>query len=253
MKKIAFITGCSAGFGEAIAQTLARAGFNVIISARRVEKLNALAKTIKQQSSVDVFVLPLDVTDRVAVKQQLHALPEAWRAIDVLVNNAGLSLDLVPIVEGDEADWEAMMNTNVLGLLYVTRQVVPQMIARKTGHIINISSISGRDVYANGTVYCASKHAVHVISKGLRLELLGKGVKVTTIGPGAADTEFSTVRFKGDKVKADQVYAGMTPLCAQDIADTVLYCVNQPAHVVVSELELMPLQQAGVRDMCRDL
>ena len=252
MKIIALITGASAGFGEAIAKTLAASGFNLIISARRKERLDVLAKTIKAKHEVDVLTIPLDVSDKKQVKSRLQDLPQEWQAIDVLVNNAGLSLDLRPLVENEEDDWDAMINTNVLGLLYVTKQILPAMISRGSGHVINVSSISGKDVYANGAVYCASKHAVQAISKGLRLELLGKGVKVTTICPGAADTEFSTVRFKGDKDKADQAYVGMTPLSAQDIADSVAYCVNAPKHVVISELEVMPLAQAGVRDIYRN-
>lgn len=248
-KRTVMVTGATSGFGQEIAKLLAQSGgYRLIITGRRKERLEELAV----QLSSDVFPLCFDVQDRKQITAALESLPKEWQAIDVLINNAGLALGLLPFDQGDEQEWETMINTNVLGVAYLSRQIVPGMIDRGHGHIINVSSISGKDIYPSGYMYCASKHALQALTKGMRIDLVGKGIKVTTVCPGMAETEFSQVRFKGDKQKADEVYQGVRPLDAADIADAVLYCLSAPKHVVISDLELMPLAQAGVRDLVRD-
>lgn len=248
-KRTVMVTGATSGFGEAIAKVLAQSGdYRIIITGRRKERLEKLV----DQLPGDVLPLCFDVQDRKQIASALESLPNEWREIDVLVNNAGLALGLLPFDQGDEQEWETMINTNVLGVAYLSRQIVPGMIARGHGHIINVSSISGKDVYPSGYMYCASKHALQALTKGMRIDLVGKGIKVTTVCPGMAETEFSQVRFNGDKQKADEVYQGVRSLDATDVADAVLYCLSAPKHVVISDLELMPLAQAGVRDLVRD-
>ncbi len=239
------VTGASSGFGRAIAEAFAAEGARLIIGARRGERLDTLAKELRDAHGTEVLTLMLDVRDRAAVEQAIEALPKEWRAIDVLVNNAGLASGLHPLQDGDIDDWERMIDTNVKGLLYVTRAILPGMVARGTGHVINIGSVAGRWVYPKGNVYCASKFAVRALTEGLRMDLHGTGVRVSTVDPGLAETEFSLVRFHGDAPRAAQTYEGMTALTAADIADTVLWAATRPAHVNVQEIVIYPTDQAS--------
>jgi len=245
MKKIALITGATSGIGKATAERLAKENFKIIITGRRNELLNSLKKSLEDRFKAEVLSLSFDVCKFLEVDQYLGNLPDGWENIDVLVNNAGLAVGLSPIHEGILDDWERMINTNIKGLLYVTRTVVPGMVKRKSGHIINISSIAGKEVYANGNVYCATKHAVDALSKGMRLDLVNYGIKVTQVCPGAAETEFSLVRFKGDQGRADQVYDGFEPLMADDIADAIYYAISAPDHVDIQDLLIMSKAQAS--------
>lgn len=246
MRKITLITGATSGIGNATAKRLAKEGFNVIITGRRKDKLEELKKEILNASSdAKVLALSFDVRVYSDVEANLRNLPDEWQNIDVLVNNAGLAVGMNPIHEGFVDDWERMIDTNIKGLLYVTRVVSPGMAERKSGHIINIGSIAGREVYPNGNVYCATKHAVDALSKGIRMDLIHYGIKVTQICPGFAETEFSIVRFKGDKDRADKVYDGFVPLSAEDIADTIYYAVSAPDHVDVQDVLVMPKAQAS--------
>ncbi|WP_143304974.1 SDR family NAD(P)-dependent oxidoreductase [Chitinophaga vietnamensis] len=242
---IVLITGATAGFGQACATTFAAKGYDVIITGRRKERLEALQTQLTQEYGTNVLALDFDVRDEQAVATALGNIPAEWRQIDVLVNNAGLAAGLSTIDEGSLDDWNAMIDTNVKGLLYVSRIVIPWMRARTTGHIINIGSTAAKHVYAKGAVYCASKAAVDAISQGMRIDLLPYRIKVTAIHPGAAETEFSLVRFKGDEQKAKDVYKGFIPLSAQDVADVVYYVTTLPAHVCINDLVLTPLQQAN--------
>ncbi len=245
MNKIIFITGATAGFGQAIARKFAENGNNLIITGRRKILLEELAKELITTFDIEVLPLCFDVRKLEEVESAIEALPVKWKKIDVLVNNAGLAVGLNPIHEGVVDDWERMIDTNVKGLLYMTRFVSPLMVARKQGHIINIGSIAGREVYPMGNVYCGSKYAVDAITKGTRIDLVSHNIKVTQIAPGAANTEFSMVRFKGDKSRADNVYIGYEPLLAVDIAETVYYVTTLPAHVNINDLVLMPTAQAS--------
>ena len=245
MKKTILITGATSGFGKAIAEKFAQNGNNLIITGRRNELLINVAQNLVTTYKIEVLPLCFDVRKLEEVKNAIDSLPEKWRAIDVLVNNAGLAVGLHPIHEGVIDDWERMIDTNVKGLLYMTRLISPLMVERKQGHIINIGSIAGKEVYPNGNAYCGSKYAVDAITKGTRIDLLPHNVKVTQIAPGAADTEFSLVRFKGDKQKADNVYKGFTPLTAADVADAVWFVTTLPDHVNVNDLVLMPTAQAS--------
>lgn len=242
---IVLITGATAGFGQACATTFAAKGYDVIITGRRKERLEALQTQLTQEYGTNVLALDFDVRDEQAVAAALGSIPAEWQQIDVLVNNAGLAVGLSTIDEGNLADWNAMIDTNVKGLLYVSRIVIPWMRARTSGHIINIGSTAAKHVYAKGAVYCASKAAVDAISQGMRIDLLPYRIKVTAIHPGAAETEFSLVRFKGDEQKAKDVYKGFIPLSAQDVADVVHYVTTLPAHVCINDLLLTPLQQAN--------
>ncbi|MDR2955943.1 MAG: SDR family NAD(P)-dependent oxidoreductase [Prevotella sp.] len=244
MKKIALITGATSGLGKSIALRLAKEGYNVIITGRRKERLEELEKEIEIKYESKVFSLSFDVRSYDQVAKAIGSLPEEWKAIDVLVNNAGLAAGLDPIFAGDVDDWEQMIDTNIKGLLYVTRTVSPDMVARKSGHIINIGSIAGKGVYPDGAVYCATKYAVNALSQGLRMDMLPYGIRVTQICPGAVETEFSLVRFKGDQSRADQVYTGYENLIADDIADAVYYAVSQPPHVDIQDMLVMPTAQA---------
>ncbi|WP_165040462.1 SDR family oxidoreductase [Dysgonomonas sp. ZJ709] len=244
MKKIALITGATSGIGRAIAVKLAKEGCNLIITGRRADRLSELQKEIQDKSEVKVLTLNFDVRVYKEVEDSLSNLPKEWKDIDILVNNAGLAVGLNPIHQGVVDDWERMIDTNVKGLLYVTRLVTPGMVERKSGHIINLCSIAGKDSYANGNVYCATKHAVDALSKGMRIDLLPYNIKVTQICPGAVETEFSLVRFKGDESRANQVYKGFTPLFADDIANAVFYAVSQPTHVDIQDMLVMPTAQA---------
>ena len=244
MNKIVLITGATSGIGEACAKKFAAAGDKLIITGRRSERLEQLKKSLEAEYSTEVISLTFDVQDKLAVNKAIEGLPEAWQQIDILINNAGLAAGRDLFEDADMDDWETMLNTNVHGLLYVSKAVVPFMIARKTGHIINMGSIAGKEVYEKGNVYCASKFAVDAISRGMRIDLLKHNIKVTAIHPGAVETEFALVRFKGDEEKAATTYTGITPLTARDIADTIFYCAGLPAHVCINDLIITCTQQA---------
>ncbi len=239
------ITGASAGIGAACAEAFARLGARLLLCARRADRLDALAEALRRSHGVAVHTFPLDVRDAAEVERAFSALPAAWQAVDVLVNNAGLARSLDKAHETDRADLDAMIDTNVKGLLYVTQAVVPGMVARGRGHVINLGSTAGHDVYPGGTIYCASKHAVDAVTKGLKMDLHGTPVRVSAVSPGLVETEFSVVRFAGDVARADAVYAGMQPLTAADVADAVVYCATRPAHVNISEVVLMPVDQSS--------
>ena len=251
MKKIALITGATAGIGKATAILLAKNNYNIIITGRRNELLEELKLDILKEAEVEVLTLNFDVRENKIVEETIDNLPEHWRNIDVLVNNAGLALGTSKIQEGVVEDWDRMIDTNVKGLVYISRKVSKIMAERNTGHIVNISSIAGREAYPGGSVYCGSKHAVKAISKSMRLDLLEHGIKVTSIDPGMVNTEFSLVRFKGDQQKADNVYIGFDPLLAQDIAETILFVVTRPAHVNIDDLLIMPTAQGSARDVIK--
>ena len=244
MSKIILVTGASSGFGKAIATKFAAGGWNVILTARRKEKLDELAKALEANYGVKTLSLIFDVQDKKAVFDNLQNLPAEWQTINILVNNAGLALGRDSFENANLEDWETMIDTNVKGLLYASKAVLPMLIKEK-GHIINIGSTAAKEVYKDGNVYCASKHAVDAISKAQRIDLLPYQIKVTAIHPGAADTEFSVVRFKGDAEKAKAVYLGYTPLMAEDIADTVWYVANTSAHVCINELVITCTAQAN--------
>jgi 3-hydroxy acid dehydrogenase / malonic semialdehyde reductase len=245
MKQIALITGTTSGFGKAIAAKFAASNYDVIITGRRQDRLNELAKDLKERH-LDLRVLPLafDVRDKKIVQEKITGLSPDWKRISVLVNNAGLALGRELFEEADMDDWETMIDTNIKGLLYVSRATIPFMIAQKQGHIINIGSVAAKDIYEKGNVYCATKHAVDSISRSMRIELLRHKIKVTAIHPGAAETEFSVVRFKGDEEAAKSVYEGYQPLIAEDIAEVAFYCASLPAHVCINDLTITPTAQA---------
>jgi 3-hydroxy acid dehydrogenase / malonic semialdehyde reductase len=245
MKRIILITGATSGFGKAIARKFAGNGDDLIITGRRKELLNNVAKDLILTYKTEVLPLCFDVRKPEEVKNAIDSIPVKWKKIDVLVNNAGLAVGLNPVHEGVIDDWERMIDTNVKGLLYMTRSVSPLMVERQQGHIINIGSIAGKEVYPNGSVYCGSKYAVDAITKGMRIDLMPHNIKVTQVAPGAAETEFSLVRFKGDKQKSDNVYKGFTPLSADDVADAVYYVATLPPHVNVNDMVLMPTAQAS--------
>ena len=244
MSKIILVTGASSGFGKAIATKFAAGGWNVILTARRKEKLTELANALETTYGIKTLSLTFDVQDKKAVFDNLQNLPAEWQAVNILVNNAGLALGRDSFENANLEDWETMIDTNVKGLLYASKAVLPMLIKEK-GHIINIGSTAAKEVYKDGNVYCASKHAVDAISKAQRIDLLQYQIKVTAIHPGAADTEFSVVRFKGDAEKAKAVYSGYTPLIAEDIADTVWYVANTPAHVCINDLVITCTAQAN--------
>ncbi|MEX8548988.1 MAG: SDR family NAD(P)-dependent oxidoreductase [Mucilaginibacter sp.] len=245
MNKIALITGASSGIGEACAHVFAREGFNLILTGRRAEKLEKLANALNIQYNTEVAVANFDIRNKASVTQNLEQLPEAWKKVDVLINNAGLSKGLDPINAGDTNDWDLMIDTNIKGLLYTSKIVSNWMIANGHGHIVNLGSIAGKEVYPNGNVYCATKHAVDALNKGMRLDLVQHGIKVSAINPGAVETEFSNVRFNGDAERAKKVYEGFTPLAAMDIAETIYFIVSRPAHVNINDLTIMPTAQAN--------
>lgn len=245
MSKIAFITGATAGIGEACAHVFARERYDLILTGRRADRLEKLAKQLNQEYNVEVVTSEFDVRNREDVINKLEELPTEWKKVNVLVNNAGLSQGLDPIQNGKYDDWETMIDTNIKGLLYVTKVVSNWMISNGYGHIVNLGSIAGKDVYPGGNVYCATKTAVDALNKGMRLDLLPHGIKVTAIHPGAVETEFSLVRFKGDKARADKVYAGFEPLVAMDVAETIWFAVSRPAHVNINEMIVMPTAQAN--------
>ncbi|MGF1521404.1 MAG: SDR family oxidoreductase [Leptolyngbyaceae cyanobacterium] len=244
--RIILITGASSGIGSACARLFAQAGARLILAARRKEKLQSLADELQQSYQVETLLLPLDVQACNAVSTSIEGLPAVWRDIDVLINNAGLSRGLDKQYESPIQNWEEMIDTNIKGLLYVTRAVVPGMVSRNQGHVVNIGSIAARQTYPGGSVYCATKAAVKSLSEGLKIDLLGTPVRVTNIEPGLVETEFSDVRFRGDRDRASNTYKGMTPLTPDDIADTILFAVTRPAHVNISEIFLMPTDQSSV-------
>jgi 3-hydroxy acid dehydrogenase/malonic semialdehyde reductase len=245
MNKTALITGATSGIGEATALLLAQNGFNVIITGRRSDLLSRLKMKIESETKVKVLALNFDVRNGSEVRNAISSLDASWKQIDVLVNNAGLAVGLNPVDKGEVDDWERMIDTNIKGLLYVTREVSPLMVARNSGHIINLSSIAGKEAYENGNVYCATKHAVDSLSRTMRIDLVQHGIKVTNIAPGMVNTEFSLVRFKGDKDRAAVVYKGLTPLFARDIAEAILFAVTRPAHVCINDMLIMPTAQAA--------
>ena len=250
--KIVFITGASSGIGMACAKQFAQAGANLLLCARRLDILNGLSGQLQREYGIDVYAFCLDVRQRIHVMDALIKLPESWKSIDILINNAGLAAGLDLIQEGDIQDWDDMIDTNIKGLLYVTRAVLPQMVARNAGHIINIGSIAGHQDYPKGAMYCATKQAVNALSNGLRLDLFGTKIRVSTVDPGAVETNFSAVRFKGDTERAAAVYEGMDPLKPEDVADAVVYCASRPSHVNISEIIMMPTAQASATMMFRE-
>lgn len=240
------VTGATAGFGKAIALLFAKHGYNIIITGRRKERLDELEKELLSSGKIKVLPLNFDVRKQTDVSSVIESLPAEWKNIDILVNNAGLAVGMSHIDNGTIDDWDRMIDTNIKGLLYVTRAVSPLMVARNTGYIFNIGSIAGLEAYENGNVYCATKAAVATLSRSMRIDLLKHNIKVTNIAPGMADTEFSIVRFKGDKEKADSVYKGIDALTAEDIAGVIYYCATLPSHVCINELVITPTQQASV-------
>ncbi|NTW25203.1 MAG: SDR family oxidoreductase [Lentimicrobium sp.] len=251
MDKVVFVTGATSGIGKSCAFRFAASGYKVIIAGRRSDRLAIIEAALKSEFSTDVFSLMLDVTNRENVDQAIGSLPEKFRKIDVLINNAGLALGLEPLHEGNPVEWDRMIDTNVKGLLNVSHAVIPLMISQGKGHIINIGSIAGREAYAKGNVYCATKAAVDSLSKTMRMDLLPYGIKVTQIAPGAVETEFSIVRFNGDEQRANAVYKGFEPLHPEDVADVVHYAASLPAHVNINDLLLMPTAQAAATQIYR--
>jgi 3-hydroxy acid dehydrogenase / malonic semialdehyde reductase len=249
MSKIVFITGATSGFGKAAAYKFAEAGYHIIINGRRKERLQELATDLNKQYAQEVYQLAFDVRDETAVNNSINSLPEKWKAIDVLVNNAGLALGRDFFEEGSTDDWNIMIDTNVKGFLYVAKAVSALMAAREAvnecrGHIINMGSVAGKDVYEKGNVYCGTKFAVDAISHAMRIDLLRHHIKVTAIHPGAAETEFSLVRFKGDATTAKSIYNGLQPLTAEDVANTIFWCASQPSHVCINDLTITCTRQA---------
>ncbi len=250
--KRVMVTGASSGIGEACARAFAAAGSHLVLVARRLDRIEALGRDLEAAHGVEVRTGRVDVRDRTAVEGFVASLAEPWSAIDVLVNNAGLARGIAPLQEGSVEDWEEMLDTNVKGLLYVTRAVVRGMVARGSGHVVNIGSIAGHEVYPGGNVYCASKHAVTALNRSLAIDVLGTGVRVSSVDPGMVETEFSVVRFHGDTDRAAGVYRGLEPLRPEDVADAVVYCATRPPHANVRELILMPTAQASAVHSHRD-
>jgi serine 3-dehydrogenase len=239
------VTGASSGIGLACAESFAAAGCRLLLVARRRDRLEALAARLRHENGAEVMTAALDVRDRAAVESWVGGLVDPWREIDILVNNAGLARGLAPLHEDEVTDWEEMIDTNLKGLLYVTRAVLPEMVARGGGHVIMIGSIAGHEVYRGGNVYCATKHAVAALTRGVAIDTLGAGVRVSTVDPGMVDTEFALVRFHGDAERAKAVYKGIEPLHSRDVAEAVLFCATRPAHANVREMVLLPSAQAG--------
>ena len=248
---IAIITGASAGIGEATAHALAEIGYDVIITGRRKERLEELQSEIESKYNVKALPLAFDVRNYEETKQALEGLSTEWSSVDVLVNNAGLAAGLEPVQEGKVDNWERMIDTNIKGLLYVTRTIAPGMIKRQKGHIFNVGSIAGKEVYANGNVYCATKHAVDALSRGMRLDMVHDGIKVTNIAPGLVETEFSLVRFDWDSDKAKNVYQGFVPLSGKDIADCIAFAVTRPAHVTIADMLIFPTAQGSATTIAK--
>ena len=250
-RRITFITGASSGIGKACAEVFAKQKSNLILSARRIEKLITLAKKLEKAHGIKVKCIKLDVRDFNQVNKVINSLENNWKRVDILINNAGLSRGFDKIHEGKKEDWDEMIDTNIKGLVYVTRHVLPLMVKRKTGHIINIGSTAGHEVYPNGNVYAATKFAVNALSQSTRLDVLDKGIKVTSVDPGMVETEFSEVRFRGDKERAKKVYTGIKPLSAKEVAETVLFCATRPQNVNINQIILTPLYQASSTQVIR--
>jgi NADP-dependent 3-hydroxy acid dehydrogenase YdfG len=248
---IALITGATAGIGKATAELFAKNGYNIIITGRRKERLDELSNQLKSTYKIDVLSLNFDVRKLSEVEKAINSIPENWKQLNVLVNNAGLAVGLGPIQEGIIDDWERMIDTNIKGLLYITRNIAPIMIENGYGHIVNVGSIAGKEVYANGNVYCATKHAVDALNKAMRIDMLPHNIKVTGIHPGMVETEFSIVRYKGDIDRANNVYKGLQPLTAEDIADTIYWAASRPAHVNISDVIITPTVQANATNTIR--
>jgi 3-hydroxy acid dehydrogenase / malonic semialdehyde reductase len=251
MKRTALITGATSGIGEATALLLAKNEFNLILTGRRKERLDALKEKIDNEFSTDAVTLNFDIRDPLATERAVQSLDESSRHADILINNAGLAAGLSSVDQGDLDDWERMIDTNIKGLLYISRLISARMVAKGEGHIINISSIAGKETYPSGNVYCATKHAVQSLTKGMRLDFLKYGIKVSSVCPGAVETEFSLVRFKGDEERAKKVYEGFIPLFAEDIAETILFVITRPKHVNIDDILVMPAAQAYSRDFHR--
>ncbi len=247
MSRTVLITGASSGIGEACARLFAARGCRLILTGRRAALLQSLADSLNTETLPLVF----DLRDKEQVQAAMASLPEMWKDIDLVINNAGLAAGFDPIQRGSYEDWDQMIDTNVKGLLYVTRELVPRMCERRQGHIVNIGSIAGKEVYPNGNVYCATKHAVDALSQAMRIDLLPFGIKVTQVAPGMVETEFSKVRFKGDEAKASQVYQGLQPLSGADIAEVVWYVTNTPPHVTINDILVMPTAQASATQVTR--
>jgi 3-hydroxy acid dehydrogenase/malonic semialdehyde reductase len=245
MPKIAFITGATSGFGKACAVKFAAHGYDLILNGRRTDRLEDLQRQLENKFNIAILLLPFDVRDEKAVFSAIQNLPQDWQAIDVLINNAGLALGRDFFEEADIEDWNIMVDTNIKGFMYVARAVTPLMVKRKSGHIINMGSVAAKQLYEKGNMYCATKFAVDALSQGMRIDLLRHGIKVTAIHPGAAETEFSEVRFKGDKETAKKIYEGLTPLTAEDVADVIYYCTTLPPHVCINDLVITCTQQAN--------
>jgi len=243
--QIVLVTGASSGIGEATARIFAEAGAKLILTARRQEKLARLADELNQEFASEIYSMPLDVRDRASIESALAQLPANWLEIDILINNAGLSRGLDKLYQGSYQDWEEMIDTNIKGLLYFTRAIVPGMVSRGRGHVVNLGSIAGHQTYPNGNVYCATKAAVKAISEGLKQDLLGTPVRVTSVDPGMVETEFSQVRFHGDNERAEKVYQGLKPLAPEDVADVIFFCVTRSPHVNISEVLMMPVDQSS--------
>ena len=252
MGKIALITGATSGIGRSTALLLAGNEFDIITTGRRVEKLDQLKMEILANTKADILSLNFDIRKPDDVKSAVNTLTGKWKEVDVLINNAGLSAGLNSVDGGELEDWETMIDTNIKGLLYITRMISPLMVKRGKGHIVNIGSIAGREVYENGNVYCATKFAVDALTQGMRIDLLKHNIKVTNISPGMVETEFSEVRFKGDKNRAAEVYKGLTPLNADDIAEAILFAITRPAHVNINDMLIMPTAQANMHNIKRN-
>ncbi len=245
MNKQALITGATAGIGKATALKFAENGMDVIITGRREELLEELKQNITKKYKVQVIALCFDIQKKEQVEKAIDHLPGKGKSVDILINNAGLAAGLDPIHNGSFTDWETMIDTNIKGLLYISRIILPFMIKKESGHVVNLGSIAGKEVYPSGNVYCATKHAVDALTKGMRIDTVKHGIKVTSICPGMVDTEFSNVRFKGDTQKADSVYQGLTPLYAEDIAEAIWFAVSRPQHVNINDMLIMPTAQAN--------
>jgi NADP-dependent 3-hydroxy acid dehydrogenase YdfG len=253
MRRIALVTGATAGIGKATAEILAQNGYNLIITGRRKEQLEMLKNQIGIKYKVDVLALSFDIRDRQQTESVIDKAVnlKQWKNVSVLVNNAGLSAGLSPVHQADIDDWEVMIDTNVKGLLYVSRKIAPLMVENGSGHIVNISSIAAKELYEGGNVYCATKHAVDALTKGMRIDLVKHNVKVTSISPGFVETEFSIVRFKGNKERASKVYEGMIPLSAEDVAEAVWFAVSRPQHVNINDILIVPTAQANITTVVR--
>lgn len=250
--KIVLITGASAGIGAACAKAFAQQGAKLILNARREERINNLSVSLTKKYGTQIKKMILDIRDHSMIKESFNSLPDKWKKVDILINNAGLAKGTDKIQDASVEEWEEVIDTNIKGLLYITREVLPHMIERERGHIINLGSVAGREVYIGGNVYCATKFAVNAISKAIRADCLDKKIKVSSVDPGMVETEFSIVRFHGDKEKAKKVYEGLQPLTPEDIADAVLYCATRPPHVNINEILLTPLAQASAFYSVRD-